>query len=68
MFGNCSPQVLDALREINWSYGKGEVVAVESTSGLDGLVTCKLQYGTSKARFTVKDNTLYFRGHQQRLP
>jgi hypothetical protein len=68
MFGNCSPEVLDALRSINWNHGKGDIASVESESGLDGVVTCKLQYGTCKARFTVKNNTVHFRGHQRKLP
>ena len=68
MFGNCSPEVLDALRSLNWSYGRGEIVSVKSTNGLDGIVTCKLQYGTCRAEFTVKNDTVYFRGHQRKLP
>lgn len=65
---NCSPEVMDALRSLNWNHGRGEVQEVDSPSGLDGTVTCKLQYGTCKARFTVKGNTVYFRGHQRKLP
>jgi len=65
---HCSPEVLDALRSINWKHGRGEIESVESESGLDGVVTCKLQYGTCRARFTIKNNTVYFRGRQRKLP
>ena len=64
-----SQRLLDALNALNWSYGKGDIIGFEKVneSGHDGTVVCKLQFGQQRARFTVKNGTVYFRGHQKKL-
>jgi hypothetical protein len=65
---NFPQSYLDALTEINNNHGRGKIVGIECCdSGDDGTVTCELQFGTCKATYTVKGNTLYFRGHQRKI-
>ena len=69
------PMLLDALNGLNWTYGRGDIVAVEYTyCGSDehiiwgeGFAVCKLQYGENRAKFRIIEGTLYFRGHQRKL-
>ena len=69
------PMLLDALNSLNWNYGRGSIADVEYTicgpndhiiEGY-GVAVCKLQYGTCKAKFRIKDGTVYFRGHQKKM-
>ena len=66
----------DALRRLNWLYGKGSVLGFHdfrfdgdnqfAKSG-HGTVVCQLQYGLNTAKFRVENGTLHFRGHQMTL-
>ncbi len=74
------PKVLkEALQELNWAYGRGEIsqieYSIEGYGGPDGgtaenghgKVVCKKQFGTETISWKVLHRTLYFRGHQKKL-
>lgn len=53
-----------ALDEINWLYGRGEIIHVGKYSK---VVTIKKQYGTERVSYRVKNKTVFFRGHQKKV-
>ena len=47
--------VKQAIKSINWSYGKGEVKAVEYTDNEIGSFYRKLQYGHDKRKYRIEE-------------
>lgn len=56
--------VTRALRQLNYEYGHGSLELVDIVAM---AVTCQLQYGTKTRKFCVKNNTVYYAGHQLRI-
>lgn len=63
--------LLEALKALNWSYGKGEIVGFKDVTfhgqGIHGEVVIKLQFGEEVRRFTLTNGVLSFRGHQKKI-
>jgi hypothetical protein len=63
-----NPSVADRLTTMNSFHGRGRVERIEfDRATMTGYVTCKLQYGTTRRKFTIKDSTLRFLGRQRKL-
>lgn len=63
--------MLEALRNLNWNYGRGTVMGYNLAAG---TVERSIQWGQSKAtaqietcRFRFDGETVFFLGHQQRI-
>ena len=59
-------ELFTAIRRLNWSYGRGELIEREMRFFADGRIECtsRLQYGESKFTARFNGRTVYARGHQ----
>lgn len=53
-----------ALQSINRNYGRGDIKFWGLELNGNGFVLIDKQYGSEKAKFHLKGNSVYFRGHQ----
>lgn len=54
----------DALRMINWSYGRGEIIAIDHDRQ---TVTRKFQYGSDVRRYKIDCDRVVFLNHRRKL-
>lgn len=60
-------RVIDTLQQINFEYGKGNIIAVNIIDSRGGWAIRQLQYGTDSRQFTIANNVLTFIGHTRML-
>lgn len=65
-----SEKEIEALQEINWDYGSGDLVAViakGSDERCAGVAVFNLQYGMKAREFHIEKGTVHMCGHQKKV-
>ena len=63
-----TPELTQALKAINWNYGRGDIVTITlNPQGTGGEVVCQKQYGADVNRFTLLDGKVRYRGRTRKI-
>jgi hypothetical protein len=65
-----SPELAQALREMNWSHGRGDIkgIYLDDHDGAGGTVNRVMPHaGEDMRRFRLRGQTLHFLGHRRKL-